>query len=941
MSSGKTTFINALFGDNILPAHNFTTTNFPLHIHSTPQKDKKATVSFEGKDSVELNFEEDSSLLKELHKYGKKDDDCEDDRYKNVAKIQLYYPFKNLQTTGDDFSIEFINPPEPNNTSGGTDKHKHAARKVIRDYANVLFLMFDYKQIDANLENIDDSLWTLMRDRINKDENFDVIFLINKIDAALEDNIKDLELSGDEFIKAKKDNWNKHENLALEKLKKVALDKGIKNPKIYPISSIYSFYNRYKNKDFDMEDDLEVGQKDSEVGQKDSEVGQKDSEVGQKDSEVGQKDSEVGQKDSEVGQKDSEVGQKDSEVGQKDSEVGQKDSEVGQKDSEVGQKDSEVGQKDSEVGQKDSEVGQKDSEVGQKDSEVGQKDSEVGQKDSEVGQKDSEVGQKDSEVGQKDSEVGQKDSEVGQKDSELGQDTTNRPLSKRLEDNLKKNSKDINRITLKDFEESSINWSEYLTKKSIEHKPKKELRPHQKEALSNVKKGLQTADRGKLIMACGTGKTFTSLKIAEDIASFGGRVLYLVPSLSLMSQTIREWYNESSIDILSYAVCSDSDIGKSRTEDDFDINPLDLQIPATTDFTRLSKHFKTEDDKMSVVFSTYHSIQTIINAQKEANLREFDIIICDEAHRTTGAKLKSGDESNFIKVHDNDKLKAKKRLYMTATPRVYTEGAKKSAKETDIILMSMDNEEQYGQTLYTINFGDAVAQELLTDYKVLILAVNNAQINDYVEKILKEDNELKLDDATKMVGCYKAILKDVMQDNKIDKIPMKKILGFCDTIKNSKLIRDLFADVIKEYKSNNKDENHIDLELKHIDGSMGTKKRTEELKWLGDADSDKCHILTNVRCLSEGVDVPSLDGIVFFHPRKSQVDIVQSVGRVMRRAEGKKLGYVILPVAIPSDENPEEALNKNDKFKVVWQVLNALRSHDERLDGDINRFEFG
>jgi len=520
----------------------------------------------------------------------------------------------------------------------------------------------------------------------------------------------------------------------------------------------------------------------------------------------------------------------------------------------------------------------------------------------------------------------------------------------------------ISKIDLNDLENSQIDWSKYQPqKKEVILKPKKQLRDHQKTALNAVEQGLQTAERGKLIMACGTGKTFTSLKIAEKLAGKGKRVLFLVPSLSLLSQTLTEWTQESETPLHSFAVCSDSDVGKKRTKDDDIVQTFthELRYPATTDAKRLAEEMlkRHDDDHMSVVFSTYHSINVISDAQNAYQLAEFDLVVCDEAHRTTGATFDGDDESNFVLIHDGEFIHAQKRLYMTATPRIYGENAKASADKDNVTLCSMDNAALFGQELYTINFSEAVKRELLVDYKVIVLAVDESHINARLQSLLKdEDNQLKVDDAAKIVGCWKALSKHGTQEDLIgDTDPMRRAVAFCQVIEpnykgnthkvSSKNIAKMFQAVVEAYQEQEADKSstidtYLQCQAEHVDGSMNASQKEEKLSWLKEQTPDNtCRILSNVRCLSEGVDVPALDAVLFLTPRNSQVDVVQSVGRVMRLAQGKKRGYVILPVVIPAGVEPHEALNDNKTYKVVWQVLQALRSHDDRFDAMINKMD--
>ena len=301
------------------------------------------------------------------------------------------------------------------------------------------------------------------------------------------------------------------------------------------------------------------------------------------------------------------------------------------------------------------------------------------------------------------------------------------------------------KLDLNALEESVIDWSQYQPKQDVILKPKKQLRDHQKTALNAVEQGFATAERGKLIMACGTGKTFTSLKIAEKLAGKGKRVLFLVPSLSLLSQTLTEWTQESETPLHSFAVCSDSDVGKKRKKEDDIVQTFthELRYPATTDAKRLAEEMlkRHDDDHMSVVFSTYHSINVISDAQNAYQLAEFDLVICDEAHRTTGATFDGDDESNFVLIHDGEFIHAQKRLYMTATPRIYGENAKASADKDNVTLCSMDNAALFGQELYTINFSEAVKRELLVDYKVIVLAVDENHITARLQNLLKDEDK--------------------------------------------------------------------------------------------------------------------------------------------------------------------------------------------------------
>lgn len=372
-------------------------------------------------------------------------------------------------------------------------------------------------------------------------------------------------------------------------------------------------------------------------------------------------------------------------------------------------------------------------------------------------------------------------------------DTSTQPIGKNAQSVFENLTQEYIRIQLSELEESRIDWQQYINDGTVHLRSKNKLRDHQIKALNAVRTGLDEHDRGKMIMACGTGKTFTSLRIAEELAGVGKTVLYMVPSLALMSQTVREWKNDANVDFTAFSACSDNKVGKKKPSDDrIEVNLNDLAFPATTDPYKLSQQIKYSDKtKMTVVFSTYHSIDVISKSQWDYELDEFDLIICDEAHRTTGATLAGDDESNFVKIHSNENVKGKKRLYMTATPRIFGETAKKKADDGELTLASMDDENTFGKNFFYRGFGWAVDNNLLTDYKVIVLMMDEQIVSDRVQRSFTAGVELQLDDATKMVGCYKALAKVGMSDNKDGlnpiTVPMKRALAFCQNIKSSQI----------------------------------------------------------------------------------------------------------------------------------------------------------
>ena len=421
-------------------------------------------------------------------------------------------------------------------------------------------------------------------------------------------------------------------------------------------------------------------------------------------------------------------------------------------------------------------------------------------------------------------------------------DTVSGNISNSADEALCAVDKNYRRITLELLEESAIDWERYeqIGKVRLRHEPKM-LRDDQKEAVRNVIEGLKSSDRGKMIMACGTGKTFTALRIAESMTKRSGLVLYMVPSLALMSQAVRDWKLDCDYDFLAFSVCSDKNVG--MRDDSINQSFRELALPATTAAKEISHafHKKRESNKMTVIFSTYQSIQTIENAQKNHDLPHFDLIICDEAHRTTGI-IKSGkDKTSFVKIHKNEHVQGKKRLYMTATPKIFGKKAKAAADKHDIELASMDSEEDYGKVLHYHGFAKAVEQKLLTDYKVIILAMNENTVSKSMQKrLLNIDKaELKLDDETKIVGCYKALLKIDLPGEIDSRGPIRTALSFCNTIEKSKWFSQNFSDVVEGFHDYIGADQNLDVEARHIDGKFNARDRNFELNWLRDSDESQ------------------------------------------------------------------------------------------------------
>ena len=512
--------------------------------------------------------------------------------------------------------------------------------------------------------------------------------------------------------------------------------------------------------------------------------------------------------------------------------------------------------------------------------------------------------------------------------------------SDNLTDNAEKTfdnqSPPVARIGMEELRKAAIDWEKLdagtFGKEAI--KNFREPLEHQLNAINAAQNHFQNHNRGKLIMACGTGKTYTSLKITEKLYP-NGKILFLVPSISLLGQILYEWATFAEKPFNYICVCSDETVSK-KTDDE--ILKVNLPLPATTNPDEISRRMENFSDAMTVIFSTYQSLDKVSAAKIS-----FDLIICDEAHRTTGY---GKDSTPFTAVHDENFIHGNKRLYMTATPKLYKADAKKTAVEKDLTLWSMDDTEIFGEEFFYFGFSEAIRIGKLADYKVIVLTVSEKNIPAALQNAINDKNSaIKTDDALKLIGCINALSKRVDAKSKPfiedDQSLMHTAVAFCPKISYSEYIKNIFGEVQRCYCEDMPAEDLkslVEIQVDHIDGTMNSVKRNEKLRWLKTTpiDGNICRVLSNVRCLSEGVDVPTLDAVLFLSSKKSKVEIVQAVGRALRTARDKKFGYIIIPVVIPANKSPELVLDSSD-FKTIWDVLNALRAHDERIDAEIQR----
>lgn len=472
-------------------------------------------------------------------------------------------------------------------------------------------------------------------------------------------------------------------------------------------------------------------------------------------------------------------------------------------------------------------------------------------------------------------------------------------------------------VPLAELDAATITWPTHPDALRAVKKPgKAKPRPHQQRAIRDVLSGLETNSRGQLIMACGTGKTLTALWITERLDT--NTTLVLVPSLNLLSQTLTEWAHNTRRDWTYICVCSDDTVNK---EDDQPINTtVDLPYPVTTKPSEIAHFLKSKGRK--IVFSTYQSSAQVAKAQKLSG-KKFDLTICDEAHRLTGKT-----EADYATVLDEKKIISKKRLFMTATPRTYTANVKAKAEERGVEITSMDDTDVYGPQFHRLTFGEAIKQELLTDYQVVIVGVTDPQVQDLIDRReLVSVNDTVTTDA-RTLAAHIGLAKATKDFN------LARTISFHSRIKTAAQFAEDHPKILDWLPETHKPKGTTWTDT--ISGDMNTGHRRTLLQQLRKEQPERHALLTNARCLTEGVDVPTLDGVAFIDPRSSQVDIIQAVGRAIRRSTNKSVGTIVLPVLIPESTNAEAALS-DSSFKPIWSILNALRSHDLQLAVELDQ----
>jgi len=492
--------------------------------------------------------------------------------------------------------------------------------------------------------------------------------------------------------------------------------------------------------------------------------------------------------------------------------------------------------------------------------------------------------------------------------------TTTKAIGENARNTISDQEKPVQVVDWIRLNESNVDWNLAYSGKNAKANKPRDLRPHQLKALNCVVKGFETADRGQLIMACGTGKTLTGLRIDESLGN--QLTVLLVPSLTLLSQTLKDWLSDRKINFYWLAVCSDDSV----TNDPQDgARLIDYDIPATTNTESIKKFLKNEGKK--VVFSTYHSSGILKSAIKELNIA-VDLVISDEAHRLAG---KVGRE--FTSFLEPD-IEVSKRLFMTATPRIYSKSIKSKSASLDIEILSMDDARVFGNVFHKYSFSQAINDGILSDYRVVVIGIDDLEVKNLFDKrALVRAGVIETDSET--LALHVALVKAMNTWN------LRRVISFHSRVSKAQkfgsdhlLLNDWLPE---EFQLSGK------LNVKTISASMPTSKRRQILDVLKNLPDGHVSLVSNARCLTEGIDVPTLDAVVFVDPKSSQVDIIQAIGRAIRLGGGGKThGTVIVPIHVPKGKSSKDSFDSTN-YKKIGDVLNALRSHDEDFGDEVDK----
>jgi superfamily II DNA or RNA helicase len=486
--------------------------------------------------------------------------------------------------------------------------------------------------------------------------------------------------------------------------------------------------------------------------------------------------------------------------------------------------------------------------------------------------------------------------------------------------------KPVGQLLLSDLEAAAIRWPDSPEALSQTPPPRRSammLRPHQEDAIDDVLTGFRNQDRGQLIMACGTGKTLTALAIHERLDA--DRTLVLLPSLALLDQTVRDWLTNSGTPFERLVVCSDATADDSS--EDCLSRTAELGFPVTTEPDAIANFLRANHDgRPAVVFATYQSSPRIAEAMQSSQVPPFNLAVCDEAHRCTGRA-----DSAFTTVLDAAAIRVHRRLFMTATPRFFTTRVKNASTARCIDVASMDDAALFGGEFHRLSFAGAISRGLLTDYRVVVVCIDDTEYQRWVHdgRLVARSGAPITDAATlaSQIGLAKTL----------QRYDLRRVITFHSRVKRAHQFATEFADVVAWLPESDRPTGAIAAD--YISGRMPAGQRRTKLRSLRTLNPGQRGILCNARCLTEGVDLPALDAVAFVDPRSAEVDVIQAVGRAIRLAPGKALGTIVIPVFIDSAESPYEALENGTAFRPVWEIIKALRAHDEDLGIWIDRMQ--
>ena len=495
------------------------------------------------------------------------------------------------------------------------------------------------------------------------------------------------------------------------------------------------------------------------------------------------------------------------------------------------------------------------------------------------------------------------------------------------------------------------------------------LREHEKSDSGGLPVGQA---RGKIILPCGTGKTRISLRIVEQLTQPGKLSIVLCPSIALVAQIRREYLQYAEEPFRALAECSDVTAGydpkregvrntaSDPTVDNSNVSASVVKGKVTTDSVEIAQWIRAgqESGRISVIFGTYQSGRPIADALNDAAVTA-QVLVADEAHRTAGLRRKNSAKSTLLSLeeqrvrdftlcHDGDEMPATYRIYQTATPRIYDTTQVNRQRNSDWIVRSMDDETVFGVELYRKSYVEAVKNGWLADYRIIAVGVNGPDVYEVANK-LAQDTESKgrnrLTTPHFLRGLAFALaMGGTTESENSNTVPIRSCIAFMNTVDKSKnMAKDLDQKEVREWLQSWLSENHggqiaAKYSLEHLDATSNVSARENAKRRLAEATDANPHGVINVGIFGEGTDSPSLSAVAFLEPRKSPIDVVQAVGRAMRTAPSKSMGYIICPIVFPPNADAETWLSNSspeEGWQELGQILLALRAHDQRIEENL------